>query len=82
MPQRIDWYTRSVLTVIAACLLYLCFAKPDLVPSAIAQEQGEAVQTVRVDGVVSVRLSSIERRQDPQTGEWAEWQVISTREIP
>jgi hypothetical protein len=36
--MRTDLYTKTVLTVIAACLVYLCLGRPTLVPHAQAQE--------------------------------------------
>jgi hypothetical protein len=37
--MKIDIYTKGVLTVIAACLLYLCLGKPALLPTAHAQAE-------------------------------------------
>jgi hypothetical protein len=38
-PMKIDIYTKGVLTVIAACLVYLCLGKPAFVSTAHAQGQ-------------------------------------------
>lgn len=38
--MRIDFYTRVVLTVIAACLVWLSFGGPALLPIAHAQSTG------------------------------------------
>jgi hypothetical protein len=38
--MRIDFYTRVVLTVIAACLVWLSFGGPALLPIAHAQPAG------------------------------------------
>ncbi len=81
MTLKIDLYTKIVLTVIAGCLLYLCFGKPAM--TATAHAQGAAgPQLVRVDGVVPVRIAAIERLQDTQTGQWSEWQTIATKAQP
>ena len=45
---RIDWYLRMVLTVIAACLVWLCFASSPAV--AAVEAQGGQRQTVIVAG--------------------------------
>ena len=80
--MKIDLYTKSVLTVIAGCLLFLCFGKAATVTAAQAQDPkaGAAVQTVKIDGVVPVRIAAVERLQNPQTGQWSEWQPINTKE--
>lgn len=41
--MRIDLYTKSVLTVIAACLVYLCLGKPSVLTTAQAQAQPSRV---------------------------------------
>ncbi len=48
-----DRYTRAVLTVIAACLLYLCFHTTFSIPDAQAAQSAKApidVNLVRIDG--------------------------------
>jgi hypothetical protein len=45
--MRVDFYTRAVLTVIAACLVWIAIGGPSLLPSVQAQA---AVQNVRVVG--------------------------------
>jgi hypothetical protein len=37
--MRIDLYTKTILTVIAACMVYLCFGRPPAVPAVQAQTQ-------------------------------------------
>jgi hypothetical protein len=37
--MRTDTYTKAVLTVIAACLIYLCLGRPAVFPTAQAQAQ-------------------------------------------
>ena len=37
--MKIDLYTKGVLTVIAACLVYLCLGKPAFMPTAHAQTE-------------------------------------------
>ena len=41
--MTIDLYTKTVLTVIAACLVYLCLGRPAVVPAAQAQDQPSRV---------------------------------------
>jgi hypothetical protein len=77
--MKIDLYTKSVLTVIAACLVCLCIAKT-APPPALAADAKPDVQTVKVEGVVPVRIAAVERLQNPQTGQWSEWQAITTKE--
>jgi hypothetical protein len=63
--MRVDWYTRGVLTVIAACLVMLVMQNMELIPAATADEETPAQtaarpSTVRVplneDGSIDVRL--------------------------
>ena len=35
--MKVDRYTKGVLTVIAACLVYMCLGGPRLLPSASVQ---------------------------------------------
>jgi hypothetical protein len=35
--MTVDLYTKSVLTVIAACLVYMCLGGPEVLPSGSAQ---------------------------------------------
>ena len=37
--MRTDTYTKTMLTVIAACLIYLCLGRPAVFPTAQAQAQ-------------------------------------------
>ena len=37
-----DMYTKSVLTVIAACLVWLCIKDVDLIPATYAQDEAAA----------------------------------------
>jgi len=37
--MRTDTYTKAMLTVIAACLIYLCLGRPAVFPRAQAQAQ-------------------------------------------
>jgi hypothetical protein len=46
--MRIDFYTKTVLTVIAVCLVWIAIGGPSLIPAA--QAQGSAIQNVRVVG--------------------------------
>jgi hypothetical protein len=80
--MKIDLYTKSVLTVIAACLVYLCVGKgtSTVAVAAPAADPKAAVQTVKVEGVIPVRIAAVERLQNPQTGQWSEWQPIWTKE--
>jgi hypothetical protein len=41
--MRIDLYTKTVLTVIAICLVYLCLGKPSVMSSVQAQTQPSRV---------------------------------------
>jgi len=76
--MKVDLYTKSVLTVIAACLVYLCFGKAAPTPAmAQAADQKPAAQLVKIDGIVPVRIAAVERMQNPQTGQWSEWQTIN-----
>ena len=78
--MKVDLYTKSVLTVIAACLVYLCFGKPGPA-AAVAQADPKAAgtpQVVKVEGIVPIRIAAVERMQNPQTGQWSEWQAINT----
>jgi hypothetical protein len=80
--MKIDLYTKSVLTVIAACLVYLCFGKPGPAPAvAQAADAKPAAQVVRIEGIVPVKLAAVERMQNPQTGQWSEWQPVITTPI-
>jgi hypothetical protein len=45
--MRIDFYTKAVLTVIAACLLWIAIGGPSLLPAVQAQN---GVQNVRIVG--------------------------------
>mgnify|MGYP006895884948 CR=1 FL=1 len=62
--MRVDWYTRGVLTVIAASLVMLVMQNMELIPAATADEKparpSASPSTVRVpvneDGSVDVRL--------------------------
>lgn len=77
--MKIDLYTKSVLTVIAACLVYLCLGKPGPATAvAQADPKGAPAQLVRVEGIVPIRIAAVERMQNPQTGQWSEWQAINT----
>jgi hypothetical protein len=42
--MTIDLYTKGILTVIAACLVYLCLGKPALMPTM--QAKGEPSRVV------------------------------------
>jgi hypothetical protein len=42
-PMKIDLYTKSVLTIIAICLMYLCLGRPTIVPTAQAQAEPSRV---------------------------------------
>ena len=76
--MKVDLYTKSVLTVIAACLVYLCLGKPGPAPAlAQAADPKAGVQTVKIDGIVPVRIAAVERMQNPQTGQWSEWQPVN-----
>ena len=44
--MRIDFYTKAVLTVIAACLAWIAIGGPSLFPAV--QAQGGSIQNVRV----------------------------------
>ena len=46
--MRIDFYTKAVLTVIAACLVWIAIGGPSLFPTV--QAQSNNVQNVRVVG--------------------------------
>jgi hypothetical protein len=36
--MKADFYTKTMLTVIAACLIYLCLDRPGVLPAAQAQK--------------------------------------------
>ena len=38
--MRLDWYTKFVLSVIAACLVWLSLGGPAILPGAQAQSRG------------------------------------------
>lgn len=60
-----DAYTKVVLTVIAACLLWLCFANVPLIPRSVAQA------VARPQEVVVVGLKA------PKDGNyWGTWSPI------
>jgi hypothetical protein len=46
--MKVDLYTKAVLTVIAACLVYMCFGKPTLVPALTAQAKPQPQEVVIV----------------------------------
>lgn len=48
--MKTDLYTRTVLTVIAACLVYICLGGPNLMPSASAQNSVGPAQDVVIVG--------------------------------
>src|SRR4051812_30678735 len=76
--MKIDLYTKSVLTVIAVCLVYLCFGKGVLNPAVAQAADAKPVpQLVKIDGIIPVRIAAVERMQNPQTGQWSEWQTIN-----
>jgi hypothetical protein len=80
--MKVDLYTKSVLTVIAACLVYLCFGRPGPMPAvAQAAEPKAAPQLVKIDGIVPIRVAAVERMQNPQTGQWSEWQTINVTPV-
>lgn len=45
-----DLYTKTVLTVIAASLVYICLGRPDVIPSAEAQNSVGPAQEVVIVG--------------------------------
>lgn len=47
---KIDLYTKTVLTVIAAALLWLCFRGSPSIPAAYG-DAGSSVQDVRIVGI-------------------------------
>jgi hypothetical protein len=75
--MKIDLYTKSVLTVIAACLVYLCFGKPGPAAAVAQADPKPAAQVVKVEGIVPIRIAAVERMQNPQTGQWSEWQQLN-----
>jgi predicted component of type VI protein secretion system len=63
--MQTDAYTKSVLTVIAVCLLVLVLRGVDLIPRATATPQpavpaGHAVVPVNADGTVNARIVGME----------------------
>ncbi len=44
--MRTDLYTKAMLTVIAACLVWLCLGGPTLLPRVSAQDEYERVVLV------------------------------------
>jgi hypothetical protein len=44
--MAVDRYTKAVLTVIAACLVYLCVGRPGLIPGAEAQPRPEPARVI------------------------------------
>lgn len=65
MIMRVDWYTRSVLTIIAASLVMLVLQNMQLIPAAVANADQNAKAAskpaavrlpVNEDGSVDVRL--------------------------
>jgi hypothetical protein len=48
-PIMIDRYTKAVLTVIAACLMWICLRDAPVIPLAFAQtDRGASVQKVQI----------------------------------
>jgi hypothetical protein len=69
--MRPDAYTKVVLTVIAICLVWLCFASPLLTPRTVARAAGSP-QEVVVVGIKS-----------PEDGNyWGTWSPIFVRVVP
>ena len=49
--MNVDTYTKAVLTVIAACLVWMCAKDADFIPSAHAQEEAAARPPIKVEVV-------------------------------
>ena len=56
---------------------------PTSVPAPAVAQAAEkpAAQLVKIDGIVPVRIAAIERMQNPQTGQWSEWQMINVTPV-
>jgi hypothetical protein len=50
--MTVDRYTKALLTVIAACLVWLSFGGPSLLPTVSAQDQGVVLIGWRDEGGV------------------------------
>jgi hypothetical protein len=58
--MRTDTYTKVVLTVIAACLVWIAAGGPTLIPRV--QAQGDAVTRVRIEGWSESVIGSVRVR--------------------
>ena len=54
--MNIDRYTKTVLTVIAACLVWLCLRDVDFVTSANAQEEAAPRPPIKVEVVNAAEM--------------------------
>lgn len=60
--MKADFYTKSVLTIIAVCLLVLVFRDLELIPKANASNsyRGYGLVPLNEDGSITVKLSNME----------------------
>lgn len=63
-----DIYTKFILTVIAGCLISLCFRNVNFAGQAIAQPSQQVTRVLVVNEVLPVALKSIQRGTDRTLG--------------
>lgn len=75
--MKIDLYTKAALTVIAACLVWICIAQT-WAPSAQAQGDQRVVLVgiEPTDGAVPVLIRGIERGRTSGDGRYYPWQPL------